>query len=174
MDYMKKDYKAFEMFAEQWAIVTAGNMDDYNGCTIGWGSFGTLWRRPVITVYLHPARYTCKYLRENEFFTVSFYPESFKKALGVMGSRSGRDGDKASEAGLTPVAMGDSVTFAEASQTFLCRKLYQNKFEKENLADDIQHIYADNPKLFPPDENGEWEPHWVFVGEIIDVKEVRK
>ena len=128
MDFLKKDYKAFELFAEQWALVTAGTMDDFNGCTIGWGGIGTLWRRPVITVYLHPARYTCKYLKESNFFTVSFYPESCKKGLGIMGSRSGRDGNKVAEAGLTPVAFGDSVTFEEASQTFLCRKLFQHPF----------------------------------------------
>lgn len=171
MNYKEKDYKAFEMFAKEWALVTAGTMEDFNGCTIGWGGIGTLWRSPVVTVYLHPARLTCKYLKEHDTFTVSFYPESCKKALGIMGTRSGRDGDKVAEAGLTPVAIGDSVTFAEARQTFLCRKLYQHQLAKEALAEDIQHIYSENPNMFPPDENGEWEAHWVFVGEIIDVEE---
>ena len=28
-----------------------------------------------------------------------------------------------------------------------------------------------NPKVYPVNENGEWEPHWVYVGEIREVKE---
>ena len=38
--YKEKAYKAFEMFDKEWAIVTAGDLEHYNSCTIGWGSFG--------------------------------------------------------------------------------------------------------------------------------------
>ena len=67
-------------------------------------------------------------------FTVSFYPESCKKALGYIGSHSGRDGDKAVGAGLTPVEIGQGVTYKEANLTFLCKKLYQHQFSKEDIA----------------------------------------
>ena len=166
-DFTEKDYKIFELFEKQWALVTAGSPEHFNGCTVGWGCMGTLWNKPVITVYLHPARYTRELLQENDSFTVSFFPESCKKALGIMGSRSGRDGDKVSAAGLTPLAIGDSVGYREASRTFLCRKLYQHRFSREDLAPDIQNYYQTHAAVFPPDENGEWQPHWVFVGEIV-------
>lgn len=39
-------------------------------------------------------------------------------------SPDGRDEDKVKAAGLTPVAIGDSVTYEEANLTFLCKKLY--------------------------------------------------
>lgn len=169
-----KEYKVFELFHDRWALVTAGNMERFNSCTIGWGSLGTLWTRPgksgaVISVYLHPARYTCDFVKENEYFTVSFFPPSFKKALGVMGARSGRDGDKAAAAGLTPIPQGESVTYAEASVSFLCRKLAAHQFAHEELDGAIQAHYRNNPRPFPPDENGQWEAHWEFIGEIVDV-----
>ena len=91
-----------------------------------------------------------------------------------MGSRSGRDGDKVSAAGLTPVAVGDSVGYREASLTFLCRKLYQHGFDREELAPEIQAHYRDHPGVFPPDEQGEWQPHWVFVGEVLETLETEE
>ena len=172
-DFEKREYKVFELFSKQWALVTAGNMEQFNSCTVSWGSMGTLWARPgndshVVTVYLHLGRYTQQFFRENDTFTVSFFPESCRKALGYMGSHSGRDGDKAKAAGLTPVSFGASVTYKEATMTFLCRKIYQHPFSKEDIASEVQDYYKENPKVYPVDENGEWQPHWVFVGEIID------
>ena len=42
----EKEYKVFEMFRKQWALVTAGNKEHFNSCTVGWGSLGTIWGRP--------------------------------------------------------------------------------------------------------------------------------
>ena len=165
------DYKVFELFEKNWALVTAGTLEHFNGCTVGWGCMGTIWNKPIVTVFLHPARYTRDFLRENDSFTVSFFPESHKRALEIMGSRSGRDGDKVSTASLTPVAVGDSVGYQEANLTFLCRKLYQHQFEKDDLAPEIQEYYRSFPKAFPPDKKGDWQPHWVFVGEVIETVE---
>ena len=176
MNFEEKDYKAFELFQKQWALATAGSMEKFNSCTVSWGSMGTLWTRPgktgsVITVSLYPTRYTRELLMENETFTVSFFPASCKKALAVIGSRSGRDGDKVATAGLIPVSFGDSVTYEEAEQTFLCRKVYQHQLAKEDIAQDVQEYYAANEKVYPVDENGEWQTHYIFIGEIIDTKE---
>lgn len=110
-NFKEKEYKVFEMFDKQWAVVTAGSMEHYNSCTVSWGSLGNIWgtagkSRPTVTVYVHPARYTSEFLKNSDTFTVSFYPESCKKALGYIGSHSGRDGDKAVGAGLTPIEIG--------------------------------------------------------------------
>ena len=35
----------------------------------------------------------------------------------------------------------------------------------------IISILQSKPKVYPVNEQGEWEPHWVFIGEIKDVKE---
>ena len=167
-NFREQDYRVFELFEKRWALVTAGSPERFNGCTIGWGCMGTVWNRPVVTVYVYPARHTREFLLENDSFTVSFFPESCRKALGIMGSRSGRDGDKVSAAGLTPMAVGDSVGYREASLTFLCRKLYQHQLSREDLAPEIQEYYQSYPEVYPRDENGEWQSHWVFVGEVVE------
>ena len=99
-NFKQKAYNVFELFDRQWAIVTAGSIEHYNSCTVGWGSLGNLWgptgrSRPAVTVYVHPARYTCEFLEQGDTFTVSFYPPEYRRALGYIGSHSGRDGDKA-------------------------------------------------------------------------------
>ena len=176
-NFKEKEYKIFEMFDKQWAVVTAGSMEHYNCCTISWGSMGNIWgnsgkSRSIVTVYVHPARYTGEFLKNSDIFTVSFYPENWKKALGYIGSHSGRDGNKVIAAGLTPVAFGQGVTYEEANLTFLCKKLYQHQFSKEDMAPAILEYYASMPEIYP-DFKGGWQPHIVFVGEIIDVKDER-
>ena len=41
-DIRQKEFKAFGMFKDQWALATAGTIDNFNTCTIGWGSIGTI------------------------------------------------------------------------------------------------------------------------------------
>lgn len=172
-NFEQKELKIFETFHKQWALVTAGNIDDFNTCTVSWGSLGTLWSRPgktgsVATVYIHPARYTNKFMRESDTFTISFFSEEHRKALGYLGSHSGRNEDKVATAGLTPTTFEGGVTFKEANYTLVCKKIYQHQFAKEDIAKDVQEYYMNNPTVYPVNKNGEWEPHWVFVGEIMN------
>ena len=173
-DYKREEYKVFELFDKKWALVTAGNIQHYNCCTVSWGSLGNIWgtagnSRSTVTVYVHPARYTSEVLKESDIFTVSFYPETSRKALGYLGSHYGRNENKIETVGFTPVKMGQGVTFGEAELTFLCKKLYQHQFSREDLAPEIQAYYAAKPEVYP-DFKGGWQPHYVFVGEIIDVR----
>lgn len=76
--------------------------------TIGWGALGNMWQQPVFTVMVRQTRYTKELLDKNPVFTVSFpIKGDFSKALGLCGTKSGRDMDKFAAAGLT----------AEAGQT---------------------------------------------------------
>lgn len=102
-DYKREEYKVFELFDKKWALVTAGNS------------------RSTVTVYVHPARYTSEVLKESDIFTVSFYPETSRKALGYLGSHSGRNENKIETVGFTPVKMGQGVTFGEAELTSFAR-----------------------------------------------------
>ena len=151
---------AYDEFGNQWALVAAGTIENHNAMTISWGGVGCLWGKSVATVYVRPNRYTWKFMEENEYFTVSFYPEEYKKALGVMGSKSGRDCDKHAEAGLTPVAIGESVTYKEARRTLLCRKLFAQDMDANNFTPEvIRKFYGSEPA------------HKLYIGEIIEIME---
>lgn len=151
---------AYEEFEKNWALAAAGTVADHNAMTIGWGGVGSLWGKQVVTIYIRPNRHTYGYFENNDCFTVSFYPEACKKALGVMGSRSGRDCDKDTEAGLTAIPCGESVTYKEARRTLLCRKLYYQDMELERFPEDVRERYFKS------------EPaHRMYIGEIVEIVE---
>lgn len=151
---------AYDEFENKWALVTAGSLNDHNSMTIGWGGVGCIWGKQVATVYIRPNRHTYGYFEQNEYFTISFYPEEYKKSLGIMGSKSGRDCDKDAQAGLTAVPCGESVTYAEARRTLLCRKLYHQDMDPERFPEDVKARYFKS------------EPaHRMYIGEIIDIIE---
>ena len=146
----------FTRFEKDWALLTAGTADHFNSMTIGWGSLGTVWNRDVLTVYVRPDRYTWQFMKDSDTFTVSFFPESCRPALTVMGRLSGRDGDKVAAAGLTPRFLPQGITFAEATETFVCKKIYMAPMAYEDVPAYAQRIY----------QNG-IEPHWIFMGEVV-------
>ena len=166
MDFQDRQYDVFRMFNDRWALATAGTIDDFNTMTIAWGSMGTIWGpphggKPILTIYVSPARYTCEFLERNDYFTVSFFPEEYRRDLAVLGSRSGRDGDKLAATRLTPVAESNGVDFLEAERTFVCRKLYAHQFEAEQTPQEVRDwIY-----------HGDFPPHVMFIGEITEVIE---
>ena len=149
---------AFHIFDKQWALVTAGTLNHYNTMTISWGGLGTLWSRPVATVYVKPIRYTYQFLEKNEYFTVSFFPEAYKKDLGILGSKSGRDGDKISLTSLTPQPVEHGVTFSQASATLICKKIYWQDLDLEQIPQDEFYAYYQTEA-----------PHRMYIGEVIDI-----
>ena len=43
MSVLKEDTnKLMELFEKNWALVTAGSIEDYNSCTVSWGSLGNI------------------------------------------------------------------------------------------------------------------------------------
>ena len=146
----------FSDFKKRWALLTAGTEDHFNSMTIAWGAMGTIWGKSAVTVYVRPDRYTWNFMKDYDTFTVCFFPEKYKKALSVMGSTSGRNTDKPKAAGLTPVFEDHHITYAEASETYVCRKIYMAQLEYEQVPDYAKAIY----------QNG-IEPHYMIIGELI-------
>lgn len=148
----------FKLYNNEWALVTAGNMDDYNTMTISWGGVGTIWGKSVVTVYIKPIRHTYGYVEKNEYFTVSFFPDEYHEDLVLLGSRSGRDGDKVAQTKLTPAEIGGSVGFKEAKLTFLCKKLYAQDLDGSKIPTEaLERFYV-----------GE-APHRMYIAEVVDI-----
>ncbi len=148
----------FKQFDKKWALLTAGTEDRFNTMTISWGGLGTIWNKSVATVYVRKSRYTHEFMENNEYFTVSFYPEECKKVLGVLGSKSGRDMDKMKASGLSAVKTGESMSFKEAEVTLVCKKLFMQSLLTENMPRDIANtMYADN------------DIHDMYIGEVVDI-----
>ncbi|MCR5503255.1 MAG: flavin reductase [Lachnospiraceae bacterium] len=148
----------FNQFDKKWALLTAGDEKSFNTMTISWGGLGTLWSRPVATAYVRTSRYTHDFMDANEYFTISFYPEECRQILNVLGAKSGREMDKMKESGLTAKKVGETMTFEEAEVTLVCRKLFMQQLEVENIPDDIIKTFYTGQ-----------EPHDMYIGEVVEI-----
>lgn len=126
----------FELIGQQWMLITAGDRQSFNTMTASWGALGWLWNKPVAFIFVRPERYTHDFLEASDKVTLSFFPESCRKALQICGSRSGRDCDKVALAGLKPVELeGGAMTFEQAGLTLECRKLFKSDMAAEDFLD---------------------------------------
>ena len=151
-----------DKIAHEWMLVTAGTLEKgFNTMTASWGHLGSIWGHgggmPTSVIFVRPQRYTKEFIDREAYYTLSFFPAECKKALGYLGSHSGRDEDKVKAVGFTPVKAGESVTFQEASLTLVCRKVYRAPIVEEGFIDKsvVEDCY---PKR---------DFHDMYVGQIV-------
>lgn len=136
----------FDLWDKKWFLLTAGDFKtgQFNTMTISWGSMGIMWNKPFVQVVVRPTRHTFGFMEKYQTFSLSAFAETFRPALKLLGTRSGRDGDKIAEAGLTPMA-GNRIAapaFREAELVFECEKIYQSDFNPEQFLDpNIENNY---------------------------------
>ncbi len=158
-NFLDARYDVFRKFSEQWAIVSAGSIDDYNCMTLSWGMLGNVWEHPgaAVTIYVRPDRYTFEFMEKNDYFVISFLPEENRKDAEILGTLSGRDGDKMAKTSLTPLALEKGVGFAQSELTFVCRKVFSQQF-------DVNCV----PEKWREGVYSRYEPHYMYIGYIED------
>ncbi len=130
----------------------------HNAMTIGWGTFGIIWGRPMCVVLVRPSRYTYGLIEACRDFTVNVPDTGMEKAAAFLGSASGRDLDKLARMGLTAEA-GLKVSSPIISQ---CPISYECKVVHFN---DVLP-----PHLSPAIDKGSYpsgDYHRVYFGEIL-------
>lgn len=150
-----------ELIADDWMLVTSGNMEKFNTMTANWGGAGYLWNKPVMFIFVRPERYTYGFLENSDGFTLSFFDEKYREALNICGAKSGRDCDKVAEAGLTPCFTGrGNPAFTEARLVIECRKLYASQLTKDAFIDiePLKTHYSTKGNL-----------HKLYIAEIVQV-----
>ena len=154
------DVNAVKLFANDWMLLSAGKDTSMNMMTIAWGGLGERWGKPVVTIYVSTDRYTYKFLEDNEYFTVTAFPEQFRDKLQYIGSVSGRDEDKVKGSGLTPefTKLGNPI-YKEANLAIECKKIYAEQLKKELMPLEQRQWY-DEKKL---------GVHVMYIGEIVNV-----
>jgi len=155
--------RAYDLWENQWLLLTSGDFraKDFNTMTIAWGSLGCMWKRPFVQVVVRPCRYTYTFLERYPSFTVCAFPRRHRSALELLGTRSGRDGDKIADAGLTPIASEriEAPGFAEAELILECRKIYFDDFDPDRFLD--PRIEGNYPKK---------DYHRIYFGEILGIR----
>lgn len=161
-----KDIKdnPIKLFGDDWALVAAGDKDDFNELTVSWGALGDAWwdNMPIAIIFVSATRYTQKYLEENDTFSINIFPKEYRKVLAYIGSHSGRDENKVEATGLSIDFTGnDTPIFPEARLVIECRKVYSHDLDKNKFSDSLTGNYAQ--KKFQG-----VIPHTVYFGEIIN------
>ncbi len=163
---MKKTVDAFDYAGhickamKKGILLTTAADGKANTMTIGWGSIGTQWGRPVFIAYVRESRYTRELLDKTGEFTVNIPMEEVNtKALGYCGTKSGRDWDKFADLGLTAVE-GNKISvpgIKEFPLTLECKVIYKQAEELKDLPGDIlDRFYS------------EGDPHTAYYGQILD------
>ena len=155
--------RAFSLFDDDWFLLASGDFNKgiFNAMTISWGSFGTMWNKPIAMVAVRPTRYTYEFINRSGDFSLCGFTREHRAAMRLLGTKSGRDSEKIAESGLTPI-MAESIqspVFAEASIVMECRTIYSQDMDPGRFIDpDIIKHYTEN------------DFHRFFIGEVLLVR----
>lgn len=148
----------FDRIEKTWMLVSAGTIDSWNTMTANWGGFGHLWNRDVAFVFVRPTRHTYDFIERSGFLSLSFFNESWREALTICGTVSGRDSDKAALTGLKPVEVKPGyIGFEQAELTMTCRVIHKQDIDPACFVD---------PSL---EKNYNNDYHRLYVAEISAV-----
>ena len=109
-------------------LLTTKAGDKVNSMTIGWGTLGTNWNRPVFVAYVRTHRSTVALLDKSPEFTSTPVGDLNRRVVGICGSKRG---DKVALASLSLVD-SDVVSvpgIAELPLTLECRVVYRQRKE---------------------------------------------
>lgn len=147
-------------------LLTTAVGEKVNTMTIGWGTLGIEWNKPIFIAYVRESRYTRQLLKENPEFTVNVpLGEIDGKILTCCGRNSGRDLDKIRELGLTlvPSECIGVPGIRELPLTLECRVIYQQEQALKALPEAVvTRFYQET------DEEGTRDYHIAFYGEILN------
>lgn len=132
-----------------------------NVMTIGWGTLGSVWGRPIWVVLVRPSRYSRAAIEAAGAFTVNVPSPDMAGVCEVCGTRSGRDADKFALCRITPerASSVNAPIVAECPVVYECRVVHTNEVHAPALAEDIRASAY---------RGGDF--HRCFWGEVIAVR----
>jgi len=143
-------------------LASADARGNPNAMTIGWGTVGISWNKPVFCVLVRPETYTYGLIETTGDFTVNVPTTALKDDVLYFGTVSGRDEDKFKARGLTatPGRMVKSPIVEECAIHYECKVVHKNDVLPDTLAEEIRDgIYRRLNIGF----------HRVYFGEILAV-----
>lgn len=148
---------------ESGVLLTTQSGGEVDTMTIGWGTLGIEWKKPVFVAFVRQSRHTKTLLDKNPEFTVNIPLEQCdKNIIRVCGTQSGRDVDKIKKLGLTAVP-GETVSVPAIAQlplTLECKVLYQQDQDLSALCEESRN------QCYKPGTPNDGDSHTAYYGEI--------
>jgi len=121
-------------------LVSLDEKGKANPMTVGWGTIGSVWGKPMWLVLVRPSRYTYPCIEQTGDFTVNVPPPDLAEAVLHCGTVSGRDEDKLAALGLTASGSRtvNSPVIDQCLIHYECRVVHANDIVPGNLASEIQ------------------------------------
>ena len=138
-----------------------------NTMTIGWGTLGIEWNKPIFIAYVRESRFTREFLDQSGEFTVNIpVTDDQTDVIRFCGRKSGRDTDKIQEMSLSLVE-SDTISapgIKEFPLTLECKVINRQLQTIDMLPTGVQD------RFYPGDvETGNWDIHIAYYGEILNV-----
>ena len=151
---------------EKGVLITAKVGDKVNPMTIGWGTLGIQWGKPIFIAFVRESRFTKQMLEESGEFTVNVpLAGCDKNILSICGTKSGRDMDKVLELGLTleePEVIS-APAIKELPLTLECKVIYKQDQNPDAINEENTARYYPKNAQFP---QGDY--HTAYYGQILD------
>ena len=145
-------------------LLTAKADGPANPMTIGWGTLGIEWGKPICIVYVRESRYTKALLEQNGEFTVNIpMGEIDKNIIAVCGTKSGRDMDKIQELGLT-LEEPETISvpgIRELPLTLECKVIYKQDQDPAAIAPE------NDTRYYAKGTPNEGDYHTAYYGQIL-------
>jgi len=141
------------------AFLTVKNGDEINTMTIGWGTIGFIWNKPIFMVAVRYSRYTYEMLEKANEFTISVPLNiDMKKELAICGTKSKREMDKFKECNLTAEKgkVLDTPIIGECELHYECKVVYKQAMEPALVDQEIKKAKYPNHDY-----------HILYYGEIV-------
>ncbi|MCL1910801.1 MAG: flavin reductase [Leptospirales bacterium] len=131
-------------------VVTVGKQDNYNSMTASGGGMGLLFKKPTTMLLFPSNRYTLELIEKEQKYTLSYFPDEYKKQVMFLGSKSGRDSDKMKEVELTGLQTpSGNISFKEARLIIECKltqitvPIFPDDFHSQEAIDYMSEPYKD-------------------------------
>ncbi len=166
---MKKEINVFDYAAQildnvgKGVLLTTCHNEKVNTMTIGWGTLGIQWGKPIFIAYVRQSRYTKELLDKTGEFTINIpVAEVDSQILRLCGTKSGRDLDKVAQLGLItePGITVAAPGIAQLPLTLECKVIYrQDQVLEEIDPESLSRYYA-------PGTANEADFHTAYYGQI--------
>ena len=142
-------------------FLTVRSGDIINTMTIGWATFGYIWRKPIMMVAVRSSRYTFGIIENADDFTVSIPWVDMSKEITFCGTKSGRDFDKFKTCNLTIVESQKVVSpiIKTPGLHYECKIVYKTAMDPAHLVETYEELYPEK------------DYHTLYFGEIVDCYE---
>ena len=153
------EFDPFTKIGNDWMLITAKHDDKINAMTASWGGVGVLWGKNTTFIFVRDSRYTKELIDESDYFSLTFFDNSYKSAMKYFGMVSGRKEDKIKTANMNVNYYEEIPFIDEGNFLICCRKMSATpKLPEQFLDHEIEEKwYADG------------DLHTMYVGEILQI-----